>query len=202
MGRKSVKSDWTNITQSSMKLLTYDLMRCGMTQRTLEKIVELEEAELPVLWSVGKGNGQGNGGEMEGEGGWRAEEELRGWWGKRRSGRSITERTRIREYYYCLASPTVFHHWQLGGRMKVNPVWIHCLAPVKVLWGTTWYCLGLSKYKTCFSTGPWLPCVLESDLHSFTTGEKWTRLHILYRVIHDLWTLLQEIISRFLWSKI
>jgi hypothetical protein len=44
-------------------------------------------------------------------------------------------------------------------------------------------------------------CVLESDVHIFTTGEKWTKLHILYRVIHDLWRLLQEMISRFLWTK-
>jgi hypothetical protein len=57
------------------------------------------------------------------------------------------------------------------------------------------------KCNTWFKFRPWLYCVLESDVHSFTTGEKWTRLHILYRLIHDLWTLLQEMISRSLWSK-
>jgi hypothetical protein len=41
---------------------------------------------------------------------------------RKRSRRSITARTRMRYDYYCLASPTLFYHWQLGGRMKVNPV--------------------------------------------------------------------------------
>jgi len=37
MGRTSVNRDWINITQSSIKLLTYDRLRCGMTQGTLGK---------------------------------------------------------------------------------------------------------------------------------------------------------------------
>jgi hypothetical protein len=42
--------------------------------------------------------------------------------GEEEEWKDITERTRIRENYYGLASSTVFHHCQLGERMKVNLV--------------------------------------------------------------------------------
>lgn len=56
----------------------------------------------------------------EGEGGERSRTEWR--IGKEEEWEDITKRTIIREDYYGLASPTLFHYWQLGGTMKVNSV--------------------------------------------------------------------------------
>ena len=49
MDKISVKSDWINITQSSINLLTYNRMRYEMTQRTPGKLMKLEEAGFLVL---------------------------------------------------------------------------------------------------------------------------------------------------------